>query len=59
MKNTLLELDFDFIGGQDPLTAEEQKQLSEYFQQKKLTGKVVQQKKIVVRKRKLVQGLLR
>jgi hypothetical protein len=25
MKNTLLELDVDFVGGQDPLTAEEQK----------------------------------
>jgi hypothetical protein len=57
MKNALLELDVDFIGGQDPLTAEEQKQLSEYFQQKKLDRKVVQRKKVVVRKRKLVAVL--
>jgi hypothetical protein len=56
MKNALLELDVDFIGGQDPLTAEEQKQLSDYFQQKKLDRKVVQRKK-VVRKRKLVAVL--
>lgn len=31
MKSRKNELDVDFIGGQEPLTASEQKALSEYF----------------------------
>jgi hypothetical protein len=53
IKNALLELDVDFIGGQDPLTAEEQKLLSEYFQQKKLASKVLQRKKNVSKRKSL------
>jgi len=34
MKKTK-ELDVDFIGGQEPLTKEEEKALSDYFQAKK------------------------
>jgi hypothetical protein len=30
------ELDVDFIGGQDPLTMEEEKALSNFFRQRKL-----------------------
>jgi hypothetical protein len=30
------ELDVDFIGGQDPLTVEEEKALSDFFTKKKL-----------------------
>jgi len=35
MKSKNIELDVDFIGGQDVLTAEEEKMLSEYFKNKK------------------------
>mgnify|MGYP001580897003 CR=1 FL=1 len=41
------ELDVDFIGGQDPLTVEEEKALSDFFTKKKLA----RNKKEVVRKR--------
>lgn len=36
MKHKKEELDVDFIGGEGALTAEEEKALSTYFQQKKL-----------------------
>ncbi|HWY12680.1 MAG TPA: hypothetical protein VN026_15210 [Bacteroidia bacterium] len=39
MKAKKLELDVDFIGGQGPLTAEEEKALSEYFRRKKSAKK--------------------
>jgi hypothetical protein len=32
------ELDVDFIGGQDPLTIEEEKALSDFFSQRKLVA---------------------
>lgn len=35
MKTTRKELEIDFIGGQEPLTAQEEKSLSEYFKKKK------------------------
>jgi hypothetical protein len=35
MKNTRNELEVDFIGGNEPLTAQEEKSLSEYFKKKK------------------------
>ena len=35
MKNTAIELDVDFIGGQAVLTKAEENALSEYFKQKK------------------------
>ena len=31
-----IELDVDFMGGQDPLTKEEEKALSDFFRQRKL-----------------------
>lgn len=34
-----LELDVDFIGGQDSLTAEEEKALSDFFKKRKLNSK--------------------
>jgi len=40
MKAKKLELDVDFIGGQGPLTAEEEKALSEYFRRKKSAKKI-------------------
>jgi hypothetical protein len=40
------ELNVDFIGGQDPLTIEEEKALSDFFRQRKL----VAAKRAVVRK---------
>lgn len=40
MKSKQKELDVDFIGGQGPLTKEEEKQISEYLKSKKvLNGK--------------------
>jgi hypothetical protein len=39
MKTKKLELDVDFIGGQDPLTIAEEKALSDFFRQRKLTYK--------------------
>jgi 3-deoxy-D-manno-octulosonic-acid transferase len=36
MKTKNTELEVDFIGSQEPLTAEEEKALSEYFRRKKL-----------------------
>ncbi len=35
MKSKLVELEVDFIGGQNGLTAQEEKALSEYFAKKK------------------------
>jgi hypothetical protein len=37
MKTKKIELDVDFIGGQGPLNLEEEKALSEFFKQRKLT----------------------
>ena len=39
MKTKKLELDVDFIGGQDCLTAEEEKALSEFFKKQKSLSK--------------------
>ena len=36
MKRNKVELDVDFIGSQQPLTAKEQKDLSDYFKSSKL-----------------------
>jgi hypothetical protein len=50
MKTTSKTLEVDFIGGQEPLTIEEEKSLSEYFKSEKkdtmeLAKKTVQNKK--------------
>lgn len=39
MKTKKIELDVDFIGGQGSLTKEEEKALSDFFNQRKLTTK--------------------
>lgn len=39
MKAKKIELDVDFIGGQEPLTAEEGKALSDFFKKRKLDSK--------------------
>lgn len=39
MKTKKLELDVDFIGVQEPLTAEEENALKEYFKKRKQTSK--------------------
>lgn len=39
MKTKKIELDVDFIGGQEPLTKEEEKALSEFFSKRRLTAK--------------------
>jgi len=38
MKRKPAELDVDFIGGQDPMTKEEEKVISEYIKAHKLLG---------------------
>jgi hypothetical protein len=38
MKQKKIELDVDFIGGQGALTVEEEKSLSEFFKQRKITS---------------------
>lgn len=40
MKRNKNELDVDFIGGQEPLTKEEELSISEFIQSKKPKGKV-------------------
>lgn len=47
MKTARKELEIDFIGGQEPLTAQEEKSLSEYFKKKK-TEKISLSKKTKV-----------
>jgi hypothetical protein len=39
------ELDDDFLGGQGPLTTEEEKALSEYFKKRKIVNKPSQNKR--------------
>ena len=39
MKTKKIDLDVDFIGGQGSLTIEEEKALSNFFQQRKSTNK--------------------
>lgn len=39
MKTKKIDLDVDFIGGQGPLTKEEENALSDFFKQRKLTTK--------------------
>jgi hypothetical protein len=38
MKNKKIELDVDFIGSQEALTREEEKNLSDYFKKQKLVS---------------------
>jgi hypothetical protein len=50
MKTKKIELDVDFIGGDKPLTAKEEKELSEYFKNskaktQKLVSKVLKKRK--------------
>ena len=53
MKSKQKELDVDFIGGQGPLTKEEEKQISEYLKSKKvLSGKTGRRATKVLSKRK-------
>jgi len=53
MRRKLAELDVDFIGGQDPMTKEEEKAISEYLKSHKLENlqKQNQGKKVVQRKK--------
>ena len=44
MKQKKIELDVDFIGGQGALTVEEEKSLSDFFKQRKMTSKKTQNK---------------
>jgi len=44
MKQKKIELDVDFISGQGALTVEEEKSLSEFFKQRKMTFQKPQNK---------------
>ena len=53
MKNKSKELDVDFIGGQGPLTKEEEQAISEYIKtQKKLKAKKTVRKTNTTRRKK-------
>ena len=55
MKRKSLELDVDFIGGQNPMTKEEEKALSEFFKVQKLLRlkKQFPSKKVTNRKKSI------
>jgi hypothetical protein len=53
MKAKRLELDVDFIGGQEPLTKEEEVALSEYIQSRRLTNVRMGTSKVSRRKKEL------
>ncbi|MCZ2140125.1 MAG: hypothetical protein LC096_01910 [Bacteroidia bacterium] len=57
MKTRTKELDVDFIGGQGPLTKEEEKQISEYLKNQKLlrSKKIRQSAKILSKKYKVTK----
>ena len=52
MKHKSAELDVDFIGGQDPMTIEEEKAISEFLKARKLLNPNKQ-----TRKTKIVQQI--
>jgi hypothetical protein len=45
MKNKTTELDVDFIGGQEPLTKDEEKQISDFIRSQKLSTHKKQSRK--------------
>lgn len=45
MKTTRKELEIEFIGGQEPLTVEEENALSAYFKKKKIEKSIPTEKK--------------
>ena len=45
------EIEFDYIGGQEPLTKKEETQLSAFFKEHKLASKAKTKKQIVTKKR--------
>ncbi len=54
MRRNLAELDVDFIGGQDPMTKEEEKAICEYLKSHKLENQKKQnQSKKALPKRKV------
>ena len=57
MKRKSAELDVDFIGGQNPMTKEEEKAISEFIKAQKLlrTKKLIQSKNATRRNKRIVQ----
>ena len=55
MKRKSLELDVDFIGGQNPMTKEEEKAISEFFKAQKLlrSKKQIPTKKLTNRRKSI------
>ncbi len=51
MKTKQINLDVDYIGGQEPLTKEEETQLSTFFKERKLASKAKTKKQITTKKR--------
>lgn len=51
MKNKQINLDVDYIGGQEPLTKEEETQLSAFFKDRKLANKAKTKKQVINKKR--------
>jgi len=55
MKRKSLELDVDFIGGQNPMTKKEEKAISEFFKAQKLlrSKKQIPSKKVTNRRKSI------
>ena len=49
MKSKKIELDVDFIGGQEPLTLAEEKAISDFFKQRKLSKQMPEKVKKIVK----------
>jgi hypothetical protein len=49
MRTSKIELDIDFIGGQGPLTTEEEKTLSDFFKKRKSEAKSDKKAKVTKR----------
>ncbi len=54
MKTKQINLDVDYIGGQEPLTKEEETQLNAFFKECKLASKTKTKKQIITKKRDLI-----
>lgn len=54
MKTKQINLDVDYIDGQEPLTKEEETQLSAFFKERKLARKAKTKKQVATKKRDFV-----
>ena len=55
MKLKKIELDVDFIGGQDGLTLAEEKAISDFFKQRKLTNKMSEKVRKIAKSKQIAE----